>query len=82
MPDSGPVPAGKRRATNVTLSEALVGLAKELGVNVSQACEAGLAAEVKAARAKKWLEENREAFEAYNKYVEENGLTLERYRTF
>jgi antitoxin CcdA len=82
MPDSGPVPPARRRATNVTLSEALVGLAKELGVNVSQACEAGLAAEVKAAGAKKWLEENREAIEYCNQYVEENGLLLEEYRTW
>jgi antitoxin CcdA len=80
MPDSTPPVA--RRATNVTLREDLVALAKELEVNISQACEAGLAAQVKAAREKKWLGENREAFEYYNKYVEENGLTLERFRTF
>jgi len=82
MPDSGPVPPAKRRATNVTLSEALVGLAKELGVNVSQACEAGLAAEVKAAGAKKWLEENREAIEYCNQQMEERGLLLAEFRSF
>jgi len=81
MPDTHALP-DIRRATNVTLPEALVAQAKDLKVNISQACEAGLAAQVKAAREKKWLEENREAFECYNKYVEENGLTLERFRTF
>jgi len=35
-----------------------------------------------AAREKKCLEENREAFECWNKYVEENGLTLERFHMF
>jgi antitoxin CcdA len=81
MPDTHTNPE-IRRATNVTLPEALVAQAKDLKVNISQACEAGLAAQVKAAREKKWLEENREAIECYNKYVEENGLTLERFRTF
>jgi antitoxin CcdA len=82
MPDSGPAPATQRRATNVTLREDLVSFAKELGVNISQACEAGLAAQVKAAREKKWLEENREAIEQWNRYVEENGLLLAEYRNF
>jgi len=82
MPDNGPAPSDKRRATNVTLSEALVGMAKRLGVNVSQACEAGLAAQVKAAQAAKWLEENRPAIEQWNRYVEENGLLLAEYRQF
>jgi post-segregation antitoxin (ccd killing protein) len=39
------------------------------------------AATQKAAREKKWLEKNREAIEEYNN-VEENGLTLQEYRTF
>lgn len=48
--------------------------AKALKINVGQACEAGLAAQVKAAREQKWLEENREAVDAYNAYIEEHGL--------
>jgi post-segregation antitoxin (ccd killing protein) len=35
------------------------------------------AAAQKATREKKWLEENREAFEYRDKDVEENGLALE-----
>ncbi len=74
--------AGLRRATNVTLPAALLAQAKELKINVSQACEAGLAAQIKAVREKQWLEENSEAFEYCNKYIEEHGLTLERFRSF
>ncbi len=81
MPDTN-MPAEQRRATNVTLPESLVAKAKELNINISQACEAGLAAQVKATREKQWLEENREAIEYCNTYVEEHGLTLERFRTF
>jgi len=82
MPDAKVTAPNTRRATNVTLPEALVSMAKALGVNISQASEAGLAAAVKKAREQKWLEENKTAIEEYNKYVEEHGLTLEEYRTF
>jgi antitoxin CcdA len=70
----------QRRATNVTLPETLVSQTKALKINISQACEAGLADEVKAVRAKQWLEENKAAFEYWNEKTEREGLTLERYR--
>jgi antitoxin CcdA len=82
MPDIIQQSTETRRATNVTLPESLVAQARALKINVSQACEAGLAAEVKAAGAAKWLEENKVAIEAYNQYVEKNGVTLDRFRTF
>jgi antitoxin CcdA len=41
-----------------------------------------LAREVKAERERRFKEENAEAFEEYNRFIEENGLPLERYRTF
>ena len=37
----------------------LVADAKELGINVSRACEEGLAREVKAERERRWQDENR-----------------------
>jgi antitoxin CcdA len=82
MPESHFPAAAHRRATNVTLPVVLVEQAKALKINVSQACEAGLAAQIKAVREKQWLEENSEAFEYCNKYIEEHGLTLERFRSF
>jgi len=71
-----------RRATNVTLPSDLVAEAKRLGVNVSQACEAGLQDRVAEARRQRWLAENSEAIEAYNARIERDGLTLARYRRF
>jgi antitoxin CcdA len=71
-----------RRATNVTLSIELVEQARELGISVSRACEAGLAAEVKKAREAKWIEENWEAIQSSNRWVEEHGLPLAKYRMF
>lgn len=73
---------GPKRATNVSLSEALVSRARELGINVSQACEAGLENEVRRERANRWQEENAAGFDAWNAYVERNGVPLAKYRKF
>jgi len=74
--------AARKRATNVTLSTALLDEARALGVNVSQACEQGLEQQVRSVRAAAWIEENREAIESSNAYVERHGLPLARYRLF
>ena len=71
-----------RRATNVTLPEGLLREAKALKINVSQACERGLAAEVREERARLWLRESRPAMDAWNGYVEEHGLPLGEFRQF
>lgn len=72
----------RRRATNLTLDADLVDEARALSVNVSQACEKGLADQVKQAREAKWLEENRDALEACNAWVARHGLPLAKYRMF
>lgn len=69
-----------RKATNVTLDETLLAKARQLKINVSQAAEFGLKQAEAARRARAWLEENREALDCYNRYIEEQGLPLERYR--
>ncbi len=78
-----PEPRGRlRKPTNVSLPAALVTQATELGVNLSRACERGLAEAVSEARRLKWLEENREAFDYWNRDMAENGLPLDEYRQF
>jgi antitoxin CcdA len=72
----------RRKPINVSLDERLVAEAKELGVDLSRACEAGLAAETKEARKRKWVTENWEAIELSNAYVEKRGLPLAKYRQF
>jgi antitoxin CcdA len=71
-----------RRPTNVSLRADLIEEAKRLDINISQACEGGLAAEVSKSRADRWREENRAAIESSNAYVEKHGLPLARYRMF
>jgi len=70
----------ERRSTSLTLDRDLLDQARELGVNISRAAEAGLLAAVKAERARRWKEDNAEAVAAYNKWIEENGVPLARYR--
>ena len=71
-----------KKATNVSISEALLADAKELQINVSRAAEAGLDRAIAEKRAEIWLEENLEALQSSNDYVERNGLPLAKYRQF
>lgn len=72
----------QRRATNVSLPAALISEARRLGINISQACERGLQEQVRQSRREAWLEENREAIESSNAWVEKHGLPFTEYRQF
>jgi antitoxin CcdA len=71
-----------RRPTNVSLDAELVEEARALDINISRACEEGLERAVREERRRRWIEENREAMEASNKWVAEHGLPLAKYRMF
>jgi len=65
---------GRRRATNLSLDEKLVAEARELELNVSRIVEDRLREVVRDERARRWLEENRAGFEAFERFVEKNGI--------
>ena len=71
-----------KKPTNVSLSAELVEEARKLGINISEACQNGLAAEVKRAREAAWKEENRAAIETWNEYTRKHGLPYDKYRQF
>lgn len=71
-----------RQRTNVTINPEHVAEARALGINLSEACERGLVAAIAEARAACWLEENREALDSSNAWVEANGLPLAGKRLF
>jgi len=77
-----PVSAAKRRSVNLSLDEAVVAEAREYGISLSRTSEEALVAAVKTERERRWREENRAAIEANNRWVEQHGLPLERYRLF
>jgi antitoxin CcdA len=70
----------RKRPTNLSLDAELVSHARDMGINVSEACERGLAGEVRQARESKWLEENLPALRAWNQWVAENGMPYAEYR--
>jgi antitoxin CcdA len=72
----------QRRATNVSLRSDLIEEARRLNINISQACERGLEEQVRHSLGEAWIEENREAIEYWNRYVEEHGLPLAEYRQY
>jgi antitoxin CcdA len=73
---------GRKRSTNLTLSDNLVEEARALDVNLSQAAEDGITRAVTVARDEQWVRRNREAMASYDAFVAEQGLILEDLRTF
>lgn len=71
-----------KKTTSVSVAESLLAEAKALGINVSQAAEAGLAKAVSTKRAEQWIQENWDAIQSSNEYVEKHGLPLAKYRMF
>lgn len=53
-----------------------------MGVNLSQAAEAGVRQAVAAAKADEWRRENAASIVSSNAFVDAHGLPLERFRQF
>ena len=71
-----------KKATNLSINADLLCEAKALKINLSQAFEAYLTELVTAKRKEKWLEENRDAINAYNQFVDEHGVFSDGWRSF
>jgi antitoxin CcdA len=69
-----------RKATNVSIRTDLLEAAREMKINLSREFEHHLEDVVRKSRAEQWLKDNREAIEAYNRYVEEHGIWNEEFR--
>lgn len=71
-----------KKATNLSINESLLKVARNLGINISKACERGLEAQIAEVEARRWREENSLAIDSSNDYVTRNGLPLARHRRF
>ncbi|MFP4004455.1 MAG: type II toxin-antitoxin system CcdA family antitoxin [Alphaproteobacteria bacterium] len=71
-----------RRAANLSIDRTVLAEARELKVNVSRAAEEGISRAIAEEKARRWREENAEAIEGWNRWVEKHGLPLARYRQF
>lgn len=71
-----------KRATNVSVSGALLDKAKALKINLSATLETALSEVVKARERELWRSENKSAIDAYNRLVEKQGTFGDTARTF
>ena len=71
-----------RKSTNLSLDAQLVADAKAFGLNLSETAERAIAEAVREEKVRRWKEENREAIEAYNRYIDEHGVPLSEFRQF
>lgn len=79
---ASPAKAGPRRkkAVNLSIDATLAADARAAGINLSAFLEDRLRAELKSSREARWKEEHRAAIEESNRYFEEHGNPLEKYR--
>jgi antitoxin CcdA len=74
--------SAQKKPTNLTINADLLREAKALDINLSQAFEKHLAELVKAKKQEKWLVENREAIDAYKRFVDDHGVFSDGWRSF
>lgn len=70
------------KAANLSVDADLLEEAKDYGINLSQTFREALADKLKEERAKRWLEANKDALDAYGRYLEENELVADRLKAF
>lgn len=66
----------RRRRINLTISADVIERAKALGLNASEAAEAGLRRAIAEKQATLWREENQAAIEAHNARIEQEGVLV------
>lgn len=71
-----------KKPTNVSINSDLLEKAKGLNINLSATLEAALAEQLRAEQRNQWKAENAKAIQAYNSFVEENGVFSDGLRTF
>ncbi len=71
-----------KRPVNLSINARTVDLAKELGMNLSQTVDSFLTAEVQRLYWERWNDDNKDAIDAYNARIAQEGLPLARYRGF
>jgi len=71
-----------KKPTNVSINSDLLAKAKALKINLSATLETALVELVNERQRELWQQQNREAIEAYNQMVEEQGVFSDGLRKF
>ena len=72
----------RKRAANVSIDAEVLAEAKTMGINLSQTLEDELRKQVRQAKIDRWSEENKEAIDSYNRFIEEHGIWSEEYHSW
>ncbi|HOY70792.1 MAG TPA: type II toxin-antitoxin system CcdA family antitoxin [Methylotenera sp.] len=71
-----------KRATNLSVNSDLLNKARALNINLSATLEESLIAVIKTKQQEAWLAQNKQAIEAYNQLVDEQGTFSDTLRVF
>jgi antitoxin CcdA len=71
-----------KKATNLTLNTEVLAEAKKLGINISKAYDAFLESLVRQEKERLWKLENAKFISEYNQITDEEGLPLDKWRSF
>ena len=74
MPEPVCDPKAPKKAVNVSINSDLLRQAREMKINLSQTLEQKLEQLLREERARRWKEENREAMEAFNRFIDQHGI--------
>ena len=71
-----------KRPINLSLNSAVVAMAKEMGLNISQVVDDLLTQEMQRRHWERWTADNQAAIEHYNTRIEREGMFSDKHRTF
>jgi len=72
----------RKKPTNVSVNIDLLSKAKSLNINLSATLEQALIAKMQEYEREQWRQENADAIQAYNDFVEQRGLFSDSVRKF
>ncbi|WP_111977631.1 type II toxin-antitoxin system CcdA family antitoxin [Algibacillus agarilyticus] len=71
-----------KKATNLSLNSDLLKRTRALNINLSATLEQALKDKLKSIETKKWVKENKNAIQAYNDFIDENGCFGDEFKEF
>lgn len=74
--------AAPKKSANLSINADLLHQAKQLNINLSQTLEQHLAEVVRQAQFSRWLAENKDALDGYNRRIESHGIFSDGLRQF
>jgi len=71
-----------KKPANLSINSDLLAKARELNINLSATLEKALAEQLKQKQRELWRKQNAKAIQAYNRFVEEQGVFGDGLRSF